>query len=266
MIVAELVDSCQLKCALCPNRFMAKSHKQMPLSIVEKILEKHGKNWIDWFNWGEPLLHKDFVEVAKMIQGRPSRISSNLSLPLTDEHFEAMSKFRTVLVSLSGIVKETYQIYHQGGNFDLVKSNFERLVSVMEKKKKFPLFKSIIVNFLSHKYNVEEGKIFKEYCERLGVRFNPQLLVCTVEEQIAGFEHELLMTPRFQSTGRKECRILDWDTIGVDGEYLLCCSSQNIKIGLTIDDDVSHEEIVKAKLNTNVCKACYAKELWRMYS
>ncbi len=259
LIVAELIDGCQLKCALCPNRFRIQSKEQMLLSIVEKVLKKYKGRWIDWFNWGEPILHKDFLEIAEMVKGTPSRISTNLSLFLDDTFLKAMRKFRIVLISLSGMTKEVYQMYHQGGNFDLVMDNIRRLVSIKGGS-------GIVLNWLRHKYNEGQYELCKSYCGKLGIRFYPQLLVCTVEESIEGFDHELLMIPKFQTTRRSQCRIMDWDTIGVDGSYLLCCSSQNIKTGYTINDGISHEELVKAKMNMEICKVCQDKEFWRMYS
>ena len=258
MIVAELVDGCNLKCALCPNRFRKMSGEQMSLSTVKKILNKYKGVWIDWFNWGEPTLHKEFTEVANLVNHTPSRVSTNLSKHLTDEEFSALDKFRVVLVSLSGMTKEVYNLYHGGGNFSLVMANLDRLVRTRKKP--------IVMNWLSHKYNAHQYNSCKTCCEKWGVKFNPTPLVCTTEEAIAGYTHELLQSPLLKHTGRRGCRILLWDTIGADGSYLLCCATQNIKIGYTIDDDITHEEMLKAKMSIPVCVTCREKELWRMHS
>jgi organic radical activating enzyme len=76
MVIAELVDGCQLKCVLCWNRNRARSFKQMELTTVERILNRYGRQRIDWFNWGEPLLHKGFPIIAKMVRRTKSCIST----------------------------------------------------------------------------------------------------------------------------------------------------------------------------------------------
>lgn len=122
------------------------------------------------------------------------------------------------------------------------------------------------MNWLSHQYNRHQDDQCKAYCEKFGLRFYPVPLVCTVQELVEGFDHELLQVPKFKSTGRSRCRILDWIPIATDGSYLLCCASQNVKIGYTIDDDVSEEDLVKAKMKTELCQVCRKNEYWRMWS
>ena len=258
MVVAELIDGCQLKCALCPNRFREQSMNQMPLSIVENVLKKYPSRWIDWFNWGEPLLHKEFSSISKAVDHTPSRVSTNLSHQMTDEQFLALNRFRVVLVSLSGMTEDVYGIYHCGGSFGLVKHNLDRLIRSRRKK--------TIINWLSHKFNREQDSVCREFCEKQGLVFNLTPLVCTVQEQIGGFDNELLQEPKLKNTGRSGCRMLNWPTIGVDGSYLLCCASQNVKIGPTIEDDLSQEEMVSLKKKTGVCMTCHQYEFWRMYN
>lgn len=258
MVVAELVDGCNLRCELCVNRFRYGTIAQMSLSTVDKILKRYPHRSIDWFNWGEPVLHKEFCAISDRLHRTASRVSTNLSHDFTDVEFHALLNFRVVLVSLSGMTENIYKIYHHGGNFALVMSNLDRLA---RSKKKF-----VIVNWLSHKYNTHQLEICRDHCKQWGWKFNPTGLICTIEEAIDGFDHELMQVPRFQRTGCPRCRILDWDTIGVDGSYLLCCNSQNIKIGYTIDDDVTHEDLVKAKMAIPICNACQRTETWRLHS
>lgn len=261
MIVAELFNFCNLRCALCPNRYSKNvAQKYMSLATVEKVLNKYKHQWIYWYNWGEPLLHPDFLTVADMVKGSHSRISTNLSLKLKDAYFEAMRKFSVVTVSISGMTKEVYDINHCGGNFDLVMGNLDKLLSIRRSPK------DTIINWLSHKYNKHQEKECEDFCKKAGVLFNSCFMVCTIEELNEGFEHELLVSPKFQKTGRKNCRIINWTPIDVDGNYLLCCTTQNVKIGYTIDNDVSERELVQARLRTSLCTTCREKELWRMFS
>lgn len=259
MILAELFDGCNLKCSLCPTRFREQSMKHMELSKVEKILKKYSNQWIHWFNWGEPLLHKDFLTIADMVVGSSSRVSTNLSLKLTDEYFKALRKFRMVIVSLSGMTQEIYEINHRGGNFELVMSNLDILLSDRRNPK------DTCIHWLSHKYNEFQLPLIEEYCKNKGVNWIKYPLGCTIEELVEGFDHELLQTPKFKRV-RSKCRIMNWTPIDVDGNYLLCCVSQNVKIGYTIDDDVTPSELVQARMKTDLCTLCREKSLWRMFS
>lgn len=260
MVLAELVDQCNLKCALCPTRFRYQSGKQMALSTVEYIVKKYTGRWMYWYNWGEPLLHKDFMRVADLIKGSQSRISTNLSLKLDYEHFKAMRKFEVVTVTLSGMTQEIYEMNHCGGNLDLVMKNIETLLSIRKNPR------DTVINWLSHKYNEFQKPLIEEFCKKRDVVFNPCFMVCTIEELDEGFEHEFLVSPKFQSTGRDRCRIANWIPIDVDGDYTLCCSTQNVKVGYNVYNDVSESELIAARYRTDLCIRCREKELWRMFS
>lgn len=255
MIVAELVDGCNLDCLLCYNRDRTGSFINMPLDVVDAVIEKYGSEpRIDWHNWGEPLLHKQFIDVAHKVAGTNSRVSSSLSLTISDRKFDAIHNFSQIVVSLSGITEKTYKIYHRGGNFGLVMANLEKLAG--NKKN------NVRVQWLEHYFNPHERKACQEMCKKLGVGFSAKGLNCEVENQVSGFQHGLLKTT---PTNRSECYLLSDIVIGVDGDYLLCCASHNVKIGLNIRDSVSQEEIIKAKMETELCMKCRKGSFWKMY-
>ncbi|MBU2060042.1 MAG: radical SAM protein, partial [Gammaproteobacteria bacterium] len=130
-IFPEIVDGCNMACALCWNRNRAGSFRQMPLSTVEKVIERFGKSpKYFWYNWGEPLLYSNFHDFVEIVKGTRSTISSNFSMKLTDQHFEDLSKLANVIVSLSGMTEEVYGIYHRGGNHATVMQNIQRLVGL----------------------------------------------------------------------------------------------------------------------------------------
>lgn len=250
-VTAELVDNCQLKCELCWNRNRIPSGKQMSLETVSKVLSKYGNRRIDWFNWGEPLLYKQFVDVANLVKGTHSRISTNLSLLINAEIVEAMQSFRSVLVSLSGMTADVYSIYHHGGNFDLVMSNLRKLK-----------FSNIGIRWLEHKKNEHQKEVCQEFCKENGFSFSSQSLNCEVEDLALDFKHDLLKTTK---SSYSSCRMLGSIVIGVDGQYLLCCASHNIPIGYTIDDEMTIEQLVKTKSNIPLCRVCQEKQLWKMF-
>lgn len=261
MIFAELVDGCNLKCALCWNRKRKASFKQMSLETVQQILDKfrHTGQEIAWFNWGEPLLHKQFIEVADMVAGTNSSISSNFSLPIKKEVFQSFSKFSKIHISLSGLTPEIYNIYHRGGDIEQVKFNIEIL-----SRHKLP---RVVLRWLQHPYNVGQEKEAIKYAEKLGMEFEPTRLNCEVEELISGNTEELEFKLMNMSAKNRHsyCRLLNWIPIDVDGDYTLCCASHNIKIGYHVADNVSKADFIAAKTKTEVCTQCRSKKYWRMF-
>jgi len=252
-VVAELVDGCNLKCALCWNRDRKPGFKNMPLDIVEMVVDKYGKEnrGIDWYNWGEPLLYKDFITFANMVKGTRSRVSSSLSLKLTEDKIQSLKNFFVVVVSLSGMTEDVYKHYHRGGDFKTVIQNLESLNR-----------KNVRVQWLEHHLNAHQLEECKEYCRAIGVEFFHKGLNCEVENLKDGFKYKLAKTYRVP---RSKCYIKDDIVIGADGEYLLCCASHNVKIGMNIRDNVSEKEIIAAKDNVKLCQECSERRLWKMF-
>lgn len=255
-VTAELVDDCKLRCALCWNRNRTPSGKQMELDIVSKILVRYRKRRIEWFNWGDPLLHTKFIEVAGMLGGSRSYISTNLSLSLSDATLDVMRFFKVVIVSLSGMDKDTYRIYHRGGDFELVMENLERLSRRANV--------CIWIRWLDHSRNKSQLEACKAFCVERNFKFMVQTLNCEIEDLLGGFSHELL---HLDKTVRwSNCKRLSSIVIGVDGQYLVCCASHNIPTGYTIDDNITIEDLIAAKQKNLVCLECNEKRLWRNLS
>ena len=266
IIIAELVDGCNLKCALCWNRDRKASHKQMSLETVDKILKRYDNPIYEivWYNWGEPLLHKEFEAFADMAGKSKAQttISSSMSLPLTDERLKSLSNFNRVNISLSGMTADMYKIYHTNGNFDLVMDNLKRLAQLK--------LQTIALIWLTHKHHAFQTAMAREFADSLNFTFIEQQLNCCVEELVDGFDHELLRVPKYPYGGHS-CRIQHWDIIDVEGNYLLCCGSHNVKIGYSIDDMATmfpfprNKELREAKLKTSLCVTCRENEYWRMF-
>ena len=209
---------------------------------------------ISWFNWES----HDCTKSLKYLpdgKGTRSAISSNFSLR-TDAGMEP-SNFRTIYVSMSGITPELYQLYNVGGDLSLVMSNLKRLSALKCRR--------VIIRWESHRYNAHQQAKAKDMAEGFGFGFEPILLNCMVEEQVEEFWHPLLSCSYIHKRPGK-CKMLKWTPIDVDGNYLLCCASRNVKIGYNIDDNVSDADLVAARLKTDLCTICRDRQYWRMYS
>jgi hypothetical protein len=179
-------------------------------------------------------------------------------LNVPDSYFDGLQNFETVYISLSGLNQDVYKIYHQKGNFDLVMKNIHKLATYRCRR--------VVLRWLEHKYNKFQHEQARQFADGLGFQFEPTPLTCEVEELIKGFDNDLLRIPKFKETSDNgSCRILKWTPIDVDGNYLLCCASHNVKIGFTIDDDVSWRELRRARMKTEVCQKCRENKYWRMF-
>jgi hypothetical protein len=230
----------------------------MELSMVDKVLKKYPGQRIDWFNWGEPLLHKEFLTITEMVKGSLSCISTNFSLKLSDDYFEAMQNFNIVIVSMSGITPEVYNLYHRGGQFDLVMGNIEKLAA----KKRTRL----VIRYLLHKDNQHQLQQATDLFGPWGYEVEPVPLNCEVEDLIAGFEHPYLRPKIRYRRPEFRCTPINRPTFDVEGNHLLCCTSHNVKIGLTIDDNVSGRQLIRAKMKTDLCQTCQKNGYWRMWT
>ena len=263
MIVPELVDGCLLHCSLCWNRNRTPSFKQMELSTVEQVLLVFKGYRLYWFNWGEPLLHKEFITVADMVKDTFSAISSSLSMKLSDKQIDAIRKFKVVYVSLSGMCKETYHIYNRGGNFNQAIENLKTIAKDRRNR--------VIMQWEMHQLNEKHFNTAKAFAQSLNIEFSPFGLNCEVEDLIDGIdnmtvlEKDLLKTPK-EYPDVHECPLIRKNIpIDVDGNFLLCCASHNVKIGIDIWDGFTFDELFDAKLKTEICSKCRENEHWRFF-
>jgi len=257
MVVAELVDGCKIDCALCWNKSRRPSMHNMTLETVELVLKKYGRKYpIDWFNWGDPLLHKDIITIAQMSKNYRTKISSSFSMHLTPSHFDALNNFKTIIVSLSGMNKQTYNIYHKNGNFKLVIKN---LMALCENKNT-----RIVLRWLSHKYNQGQLELMKDFCSKHNIEYEIVGLNCEVENLLTNFDHPLIKKEKFK-TKKKSCKIFNWPTIATDGFYLLYCATHNIKTGPHIKDNITTEQLIETKNKIPICQACQQFKFWKMF-
>jgi len=258
MVIPELVDGCQLRCALCWNRDRVPSNKQMSMEVFHQILKKHGNAYrIDWFNWGEPLLHKEFLTIAELIKPTKSRISSNFSLPLSNEQLDALNNFKVVYVSLSGMTPDVYNIYHKGGKHELVMENIWRYA---ERRTNH-----LRIRWLIHKHNEHQLDECIEFCNKNRIRLEAVPLNAEVENILdENFNNELYAKTEKRQK-RTTCHIINWLPISYDGRYYLCCASHNVDTGYTVFDDIPYEDLIAIKRKLPLCMQCQEHEVWKYF-
>lgn len=141
VLTLEAANVCNLQCPGCFTGVgeVGRERSFMPLDLYRRLLGEMGDYLlqIEFYNWGEPLLHK---EIHTMISEANERgigtiISTNFSIRFDAERAERLvaSGLAVLGVSLDGAEQESYEQYRVGGNLELVLQNC-RLVNDAKKK------------------------------------------------------------------------------------------------------------------------------------
>ena len=177
---------CQLRCPHCPTGVENEARKSgqalsfrnrtmLAGDLFDALLDEVGEYLflIMFYNWGEPLLNKNLPSLIK--KAKPwniyTEIHSNLSLRLTDQRIEELlsSGIDELSASIDGFSQKTYETYRRGGDFELARTNLERLVNTRDK---LGLKTRLIWSFLVFSFNEHELEVVRSYCEERGIIFN----------------------------------------------------------------------------------------------
>jgi MoaA/NifB/PqqE/SkfB family radical SAM enzyme len=207
--------------------------------MFQRLLDQVGDYvfFIDFFNWGEPLLHTHVEEFMQLANYRKiiCTMSTNLSLPLTAEriHRIATCGLHEIIVSLDGASSETYAVYRKQGKFELVCENMRRLI---QEKRRLGQTRPVVTwQFLVFRFNEHEIEKAKAMAAEIGVDrivFPPALL--EVERYPLSDSEKQAMAdwvpanPLFRVASAKRSAVCDWhymsSAINWDGAVAPCCT------------------------------------------
>ena len=243
-ISIESGNLCNLRCPLCPTGQQDKSAKKgfISFDIFKKIVDEMGQylTVIRLYNWGEPMLNKDFLRMVHYAKERGIniKISTNLSMRMEDDQIEALVKagLEKIYISCNGASSETYLKYHVGGDFDLVMDNMKRLV---QKKREIPgCHTKLVWLFHIFKHNEHEIAAAKEFAKKIGVKIKiskmrPDMGKEVFETTQRALERDRAWmpdNPEFTVVSTKQKKrigcMLPWTEtmINWDGSVLPCCA------------------------------------------
>jgi MoaA/NifB/PqqE/SkfB family radical SAM enzyme len=170
---------CQLKCPFCINHLSppVRTRTTMKWELFERLVDEMGRFlfqvWL--FNWGEPFVNKHIIEMVALLKKHnvEVRISSHLSMPLSDEAIESLIKceLNWLTVSIDGMSQESYGTYRVGGDLMLALSNMERIAKA--KKKMGSSKPHIDWQYLVFSFNEHEISAARDFAKRAGVDFRP---------------------------------------------------------------------------------------------
>ncbi|MGD8398005.1 MAG: radical SAM protein, partial [Anaerolineae bacterium] len=133
------INVCNLRCPLCPTGrgVLARPRGRMDLEDLKRIVDEIAPYAyrIELYNWGEPLLHPDILEMIRYARGK--RIMVGLSSNLNRLDRETAQQLVTsglsqLVVSIDGADQETYAAYRRRGQLDRVLENLGLLVEARQ--------------------------------------------------------------------------------------------------------------------------------------
>lgn len=243
-ISIESGNLCNLRCPLCPTGQQDKSARKGFLSfdVFKKVIDEIGQNltMIRLYNWGEPLLNKDFLRMVHYAKDRgiDLKISTNLSMKIEDTTIEELLKagLEKIYISCNGASSATYLKYHIGGDFELVMGNMKRLV---QKKKAIPGYRTKLV-WLFHvfKHNEHEIDTARKLAQKIGItikvsKMRPDMgkeVFETTQKALERDKEWIPDNPEYTVVSTKRQKmigcILPWTEtmINWDGSVLPCCA------------------------------------------
>jgi radical SAM protein with 4Fe4S-binding SPASM domain len=246
-ITIESGNVCNLRCPLCPTGQRDVSAKKgfLSFSDFKRFIDEVGKNLllIRLYNWGEPLLNKDFVKMVEYANSKKIavKISTNLSLPIEDTQAEALIKanLQKIYVSCDGASNSTYSTYHIDGDYGKVISNMRLL---LEKKKQLKNhYTEIVWLFHVFRHNEHEINTAKLMAKEIGIKLTINKMRTdmgkeifeTADKSIERDSEWLPVNPEYnifdvaekKPKNRFSCDLLWSETvINWDGSILPCCS------------------------------------------
>ena len=184
--VIDIGNVCNLKCPFCFTGVKSPGIKRdlMSLDSFRIIFDKikpYAKH-IDLYNWGEPFLNKDVLQMFSLCSEHKihSHIDCTLSsLDLTDEYAEDIvrSGISSMLISMDGITQATYEKYRVGAKLDRVLRNIDKLMKAKERLNM--VTPKIGWSYYIHKYNEHEIEKAQLVAKELGINIWFKLLACS---------------------------------------------------------------------------------------
>lgn len=162
----EPTTSCNLQCPECPSglRKFTRDRGFISKTTLEKILQEMGDYliYLTFYFQGEPLMHRDFPELVKMVKRKNILIGTS-----TNAHFLDAKKGKEIIesgldrliISLDGTDAETYTSYRKGGDFEKVMTNLKGFLALKkEMKSRHPLVELQFIVFKHNEHQIEEIK------------------------------------------------------------------------------------------------------------
>jgi len=260
IVNVEPTVACNLKCPQCITGMglIKRDNFSMNYQMYQQIIGELGdKLWyLLLYNQGEPFLHKELIEFIEFAKKKRIYVTTS-----TNGHFfenvESVEKvvksgLDSIIISLDGADKSTYEKYRQNGDFDKVLKGVELLSEC--KKKLHSNTPKIFIQFLVMKHNEHQLVKIKRLIKKLGVK---NLLVKTFQIEDKNKAFSFLPVEKkynryknktnelnLKNNVSKGCARLWYSSVILsDGRIVPCCFDKNGKYSFGNISDKSIKEI-----------------------
>ncbi len=170
-LLIESTNACNLRCPLCPTGMglMTRKVGMMDYPSFTHLIDEMAPYLyvVNLANLGEPLLHPRIFDMVEYISTKDvsTTISSNAHF-INQKNIPGIinSGLEKLEVSIDGVTPQSYQKYHQRGNFQGVIENISALCGAKEGRAK----PHISLGFIIMAHNEGEVSQFEQLTERIG--------------------------------------------------------------------------------------------------
>lgn len=167
----EVSMKCNLKCVHCFRNNLLEDLGEMDFSDFKHIIEKLsnvGVRKVVLSGWGEPLVHKDILDMIKLCKDRGFTVLLNTNGTLLNEYVNDIVRLGVdeVVVSIDAVSKDVYEGIRVGGSIDEVTNALLKIKELIISR---GLWKpSVSIQFTLTKSNVSELRKLLEYARITG--------------------------------------------------------------------------------------------------
>lgn len=168
--MVEITNRCNLACPMCGRDKVEFRRRDMSFDFFQHLLEANHSPQALWpYGFGEPLMHPHLFQFIRYAKQKQMVVSLSTNGTLLTEHAAQElidSKLDYLILAFDGATSETYARYRRGANFQAVRHNIERLLTV---KAKHNSRLHITVQMIRMQDNSAEIDAFKQVWKKDGV-------------------------------------------------------------------------------------------------
>lgn len=169
-IAIEPTNVCNLHCPLCTTGagMLDRPRGSMSLEAFRTLIDSLPRTITDLYLWGqgEPFLAPGFLDMVRFASARGFRTyTSTNGHYLDDTEGIIKSGLSSLVISLDGVDRATYDSYRQGGNFDLVVDGIRKVSGAKRKNGIGPV---IELQYLVTRENAVNMKRFRSFARSIG--------------------------------------------------------------------------------------------------
>ena len=173
--IIEPTNICNLQCPYCPTgagRDSGRKKTMIDVSLVESFIEQNAPYLIsvNFYNWGEPLLHPKIHEIVRICHDH--KVFMSLSTNLNIRNLDILDKvcragLDHMVVSCSGATQDVYEIYHRDAKMDTLLAGLKYLKEYKKRNQaKVPI---VELHYILFKHNLHQLDAASDLAREYGV-------------------------------------------------------------------------------------------------